>query len=110
MKMLQRLGWLGILALLGVAWMSSGGLETTSAPGEDLSAARNDSVEVKHELVSADVTREPTVRQIHHTPVTRSATHRKKPEQTTAGSRAMRVLLGDGRHRPQPFPTLERQH
>lgn len=80
-----------------------------------------DRVRVEHELVQPDVI-EPvrvvsagvgsakvTARGVT-TPrrhlVTRAAASTTAPDTKTLGQRARRAFFGDGRHRPQPFPTV----
>lgn len=67
-----------------------------------------DAVLVSHELVTAAVVHEP-VRVNGRTPRGRTAPASRvsdaAPRERPGGmSRAVRVLVGDGRHRPEPFP------
>jgi hypothetical protein len=78
-----------------------------------------DRVEVQHVLVTAEEVhpslQSPAVPQVRSSrrvpdvsraaaPVLRSAINRQKP--STLSGRTRRALLGDGRHKPQPFPRI----
>lgn len=78
-------------------------------------------VRVEHDLVTADVLEPARVvsagigaaritGRVVTTPrrpsLTRAAAGPTAPGSTTFGQKARRAFLGDGRHRPQPFPTV----
>jgi hypothetical protein len=112
MTMLQRLWWTGLAGLLGLAWIAASDLSSVESAGEDAPAVSSDAVRVTYELVSAPLVRELPAPVAKSARVTRLPTPRvqarepvARPEGVTA--RAMRMLLGDGTHRPQPFPTIK---
>lgn len=112
MTLLQRLWWTGLAGLLGLAWIAASDLITAESAEEATPVVSRDTVRVTHELVNAPMVREAPAPLAKSARVTRSATPRVQAP-TAAGAphgltpRAMRVLLGDGRHRPQPFPTVK---
>jgi hypothetical protein len=106
----QRLWWIGLVVVLGVAWLAAGNPGTAESTAQDAPAA-SDSVRVEHELVRAGIVREtppPAVRRARFAPpASRRASRVAEKPSPTITARAMRILIGDGRHRPQPFPTVK---
>jgi hypothetical protein len=80
-------------------------------PGTPVSAAPDgdgQTVRVEHEFVSLPASPEPLADAAAVGNVERAATlplrRAVPPAARTPGSKAKRALLGDGRHRPEPFP------
>ena len=124
--------WVLILVVLTVAvvtWLSGGaGIQTQTSPGSASSRAvasipletpsdnaersdDSDSVQVVYDLIH--VTPAPTraapqppkaAPAVRKAAVQRAEDSDRRPDSSRLIARASRVLLGDGRHRPQPFP------
>ena len=124
MTRLQRFGWMGVVALCGAASVAFSAFYRTSPPEDAPVVASGEgkpaTVLVRQELVGAEIVYEtppgaagrPTAqamkpaarRREAPAAVPASAAGRERP---AAPGRALRMILGDGRHRPQPFPTVK---
>jgi hypothetical protein len=108
--MLRRLLWIGLGSLFAILLFRAPA-GSPPAKSETVAPALIDppGVRVEHELVAASVVREPVTRRAAAAapppadPVTRPHT---RPEGFL--SKARRTIIGDGRHRPEPFPRVRR--
>lgn len=114
MTVSRQLGWLGVVVLGGAIWLIA-----TRAPARGASEDTTDrsdvaprSVRITHELINAPVVNDRVVLAPapRRAPSPRTVTPVARRAETRPGgpSRAMKLLLGDGRHRPAPFPTVDK--
>lgn len=67
----------------------------------------NPSVRIVHELIAVPIVTTPPIRKAAAEPVTRVRLDETKHDKPGFAMQAKRILLGDGRYRPQPFPTVD---
>lgn len=121
--MRMRSLWYAAAVLAGLAVATPVTLRQLSRERErpavktDKADPQRDSVRVEHELVTIEaVVPAPVASPIATTgrvsprvspaPPPRTVVRAAAPAPVTLGQKARRAFLGDGRHRPQPFPTV----
>ncbi len=111
----RRLGWLGVFVIVGLPWFVTDrhAISTSTAETVDLPSTAPHPVRVTHELLEVPVVHETaprtsTPRVAISPPVQRAATQPPAATRPGVTRRAMRALLGDGRYRPAPFPTVDK--
>jgi hypothetical protein len=87
-------------AAAGTATWEGDGSRGVSEPQSSDDAA--DSVRIQHELIRVAPPRRPSSPDVRRP--FRSASARPTPREPRFVERARRVLMGDGRYRPEPFP------
>lgn len=111
---------LAILVIAGVVLLlrDTDGREKVSATVTSPTVAPRASVEVEHTLVTAEVVRPPIVAPppvksaastLRSARATANGPTRRQPAvkgRSTLGEKTRVLLLGDGRHKPQPFPRI----
>jgi hypothetical protein len=112
--MCRRAGLLAVVALAALILYPSPAQEEVRAPqtGVPTAALRSvpsPSVTLQHQLIQIEPLRrqKPAPRMRRTLPPTRLA-YATLTRPGTIAARARRVVLGDGRFRPEPFPHLER--
>ncbi|HVL66128.1 MAG TPA: hypothetical protein VM364_02570 [Vicinamibacterales bacterium] len=102
---------IGLLPLLGRR-TTSGAPEPQPASASMVVAAQPaPDVRVEHQLITVDVIAESASRPTPPPPARAAATaagaRQPEPAERRLVDRARRVILGDGRHRPEPFPRVK---
>lgn len=99
---LVLIGFVALLLALLPALVDSPLAEPESSALEEPESSASEAVVVEHELVAATLVEEPAA------PPREAAPTRGLPDRHTRPdgflSRARQFLVGDGRHRPEPFP------
>lgn len=99
-----------ILTLL-VIWRSPASPHAVDQANVAANATRD--VQVQHQLVTVTSTTSPTLSSVTAAPgrtlVARTERRQSAQPASTVLARAKRALLGDGRHRPEPFPRIKNQ-
>jgi hypothetical protein len=75
---------------------------STEAIDSPLDAAASDSVRIEHELIGVRAPKRPKVRAPRLSPL--PAVRQAQTGSRNVVARASRVLVGNGRYRPEPFP------